>query len=426
MRDDPKTPVQVRDVATGRFYDLEAVAPIAKGGEAWIHKVRGDPSLVAKVYKKRDTDSDSEFEKRRSEVVEKLAVMLANRPRNPTAQHNHESYAWPTAMISRRNDNSVIGFLMPRIGEMKELFQVYNPSSRRLECPYFDYRYLIQTARNICGIMREIHSKNYVVGDVNQKNILVSDRAMVTVIDTDSFQIKDPRTGHLYLCCVRTDGFIAPEATSPGRRDVERTVEQDLFGLAVLVFLLLMEGVHPFSGIDPGVAEPGTIQQRVISGAFAYAPGSKLLPMRTAPGFETLHPELRELFIRCFVDGHSKPDARPSASDWKRALSTAAKELRNCNVNEHHIHGAHLGDTCPWCARVSRGLNDSFPKKSSVKTVSPSLRPPDNKNRPAATSPTPITLTSEPVTTGLLSGKGWAILIGAMVFIVLLIIVLSR
>jgi hypothetical protein len=141
-------------------------------------------------------------------------------------------------------------------------------------------------------------------------------------------------------------------------------VEQDLWGLAAVIFLLLMEGVHPFSGIDSGSAEPGTIQQRVISGEFTYAPGSKLLPMRTAPGFETLHPELRQLFIRCFVDGHSTPNARPSASDWKRALSMAAKELRNCNVNKHHIHGAHLGDACPWCARVARGLNDSFPSAS--------------------------------------------------------------
>jgi len=356
--------VHVRDLSHGRLYQLETTTPVGIGGEAYIYSVQGEPSLVAKVYKRRGGETTDMFTKRLLEAADKLTVMLASRPRNPMEAQGHESYAWPSALIAGPSDCSVIGFLMPRIGGMREVFDFYNPGQRRKTCAYFDYRYLHQTARNIAGIMREVHSKGYIVGYVNQKNILVSDRALVTLIDTDSFQIRDPRTGRLYLCRVRTDGFIAPEVYKTGRVDVERTIEQDLFGLGVVIFLLLMEGVHPFSGRHPGTGEPPTLQQRVVSGDFPYGARSNLRPMGTAPPFDMLHADLRALFRRCFVDGYHDPCARPNAQEWQKALSQATKELRCCGVNEQHFYGAHLGDACPWCARVAGGLRDPFPRRS--------------------------------------------------------------
>ena len=397
-----KQSMRVRDIAHDRFYYLETASPLASGGEAFIYDVRGEPSLVAKIYKQRH-----------EETADKLAVMLANPPKNPTERQGHQSYAWPTALISPPDASAIIGFLMPKITGMRIVFDFYNPGQRRDNCPSFDYRYLLQTARNLAGIMREVHSRGYVVGDVNQKNIYVSDSTLVTLLDTDSFQILDPQTGRLFLCRVQTDGFIAPELFKTRRKDIERTAEQDLFGLAVVIFHLLMEGVHPFSGVDPGPGEPRKAQERIISGDFPYAAGSRLRPMPIAPPFEILHSDLRALFLRCFVDGHSDPRARPTAKEWQQALSKAAQELQCCKVNEQHYYGAHMG-ACPWCERVSRQFKDPFPSKSQVQSNSQA------GNTPEAHSNPPFQFTYNPP-----SGRGkWVI--GVVLVVVFLIVIMMR
>jgi DNA-binding helix-hairpin-helix protein with protein kinase domain len=189
----------------------------------------------------------------------------------------------------------------------------------------------------------------------------VSDSALVTVLDTDSFQFRDPQTGNLHLCRVRTDGFIAPEVYATGRNNIERTVEQDLFGLAVLIFHLLMEGIHPFAGRYQGPGDPPPLQQNVIAGNFPYNPScTTLSPMPTAPPFTMLSATLRALFLRCFIDGHSTPTARPTAKEWQKALHQAAKQLVSCTKSPHHFFDKDL-DGCPWCTRVEMGLADSFP-----------------------------------------------------------------
>jgi len=335
----------------GNLYQLD-VQSVIKGGEARIHRVKGNESVLAKVYINPQQERSS-----------KLTKMLANPPSNPTAKQRHHAYAWPTALLQEANSDAVVGFVMPRMHGMREVADFYNPGMRRRTCAHFNYKYLMQTARNIAGIMSELHSKGYIIGDVSQKNMFVSDGALVTVLDTDSFQFRDPQTGLLYLCRVRTWGFIPPEVSAAGRSNIERTVYEDLFGLAVLVFHLLMEGVHPFACKFNGQGEPPHAQENIISGNFAYRPiSSEFSPMPTAPPFEMLAPELRTLFMRCFVDGHATPAARPTAQEWREALHRASRELVVCTENPHHYFGNHLGIDCPWCARVRRHLRDSFPK----------------------------------------------------------------
>jgi DNA-binding helix-hairpin-helix protein with protein kinase domain len=126
------------------------------------------------------------------------------------------------------------------------------------------------------------------------------------------------------------------------------------------------------------LADPKTPQQRVASGEFTYAPDSRVKPMVTALPFDTLHFVLRALFTQCFVSGHSDPRTRPSAREWQKALDKAAQELRSCTANEKHIYGAHLGNACPWCAKVARGLNDPFPRRVPIR-VQPIAKPPASR-----------------------------------------------
>ena len=122
-----------------------------------------------------------------------------------------------------------------------------------------------------------------------------------------------------------------------------------------------------------------------MAGDFSYAPGSKLPPMATAPPFEILQSDLRALFIRCFVDGHRDPHARPTAKEWQQTLDKAAEDLRVCSAAEQHIYGKHLEDSCPWCARVARGFKESFPSRQLQSEVS--REPAQIKTQTAPTAP---------------------------------------
>src|SRR5208337_1592588 len=144
--------------------------------------------------------------------------------------------------------------------------------------------------------------------------------------------------------------------------------------------------------------EPKTPQERVLAGQFTYAPGTRLKPMVIALPFEILHTDLRTLFIRCFVSGHGDPRTRPTAREWQRALDKAVQELRTCKANEKHVYDAHLGDLCPWCARVARGLPDPFPQRPPVRRQ-PAAQTPARATAPPpppAIGPLPTWATAQP------------------------------
>src|SRR5205807_3008042 len=173
------------------------------------------------------------------------------------------------------------------------------------------------------------------VGDLNESNVLASETALVTLVDTDSFQVRDPQTGTIHRCPVGKPEFTPPELQGKAFRQLDRAPEHDAFGLAVLIFQLLMEGAHPFAGIVPGREDPPPMAERIAAGRFPHRPPRAALfflrrraagprrPNPLAPPFEILHPELRRLFVRCFVAGHRRPRARPGAQEWQRALEHA-------------------------------------------------------------------------------------------------------
>ena len=57
--------------------------------------------------------------------------------------------------------------------------------------------------------MRALHERGYVVGDVNESNILVNRGALVTLIDTDSFQVRSAE--QVYRCRVGKPEYTPPE-----------------------------------------------------------------------------------------------------------------------------------------------------------------------------------------------------------------------
>ncbi|WP_392532463.1 tetratricopeptide repeat protein [Nostoc sp. C117] len=343
---------------------------LGRGGEACVYAVPSDGNLVAKIYHKPTTAH-----------AEKLQAMLANPPENPTASLGHISIAWPEDLLQATDGSKgILGFLMPRIQGMRPIIDFYNPRTRRQHCPLFNYQYLLRTARNLAAAIAALHASGYCIGDVNESNILVSDTALVTLIDTDSFQVTNPTTNVVYRCPVGKPEFTPPELQNKTFAQHDREISHDLFGLAVLLFQLLMEGTHPFSGIFQGAIEPPPYEARIASGHFTYSQQRRVpyLPTPIAPPWEILHPSLQELFVRCFEDGHNNPLLRPSAQTWLSAIAEAEDSLITCTTNPQHRYNNHMR-SCPWCERSVRlGGRDPFPSHRAIEArehLQPRIKP---------------------------------------------------
>jgi hypothetical protein len=350
---------------------LDPALEIGAGGEARVLGVPGDDTLVAKLYREPTLARAA-----------KLARMMEAPPALAGA-----ALAWPVDLLTATNGRFA-GFLMPR-AEGPRLFELYNPVSRRRAAPLCDWGRMHRAGASLATAFEALHGHGYVVGDVNESNILVSpEDASVTLVDADSFQVRDPVTGAVYRSGVGKAEFTPPELQGARFADVDRAPEHDRFGLAVLLFLLLMEGTHPFAQRFEDDAESLPVEARIRSGLYPYARrDDDCKPPRLAPPIETLDAGLQALFRRCFVDGQADPAARPSAAEWRDALTVAEGALRTCDANPQHRFAAHV-PFCPWCHR-RRLLQGRDPFPASVELARATDLPPVALTRPRAVGPSP-------------------------------------
>jgi len=346
--------------STGQSIAL--VEQIASSGEGTVWKTDRN-GYLAKIY------HSSHHER-----VKKLEVMVANPPKEPNSHLNHISFAWPQELLTDRN-GSVLGFLMPEIKDAKELLDVYSPQRRKMLKLEVNWYFLHTTALNIASFIQLIHAKGYVLGDIKPQNILVNNRTLPSIIDTDSFQVRHPNTGEVYRCLVGTEGFTPVELLEKDFHITDQTEVHDRFRLAVIVYLLLF-GAEPFKGKWVKEGDSPAPSELIRQGFWPYAPNSLIQPGPLTIPLNIVHPEIQRCFLRCFNDGHTKPHLRPTAGEWYKALEVAISDLTECDQITNHYYNKSYGK-CYWCDRAAQLGVDIFPGVPRVKiqptaTVAPS------------------------------------------------------
>ena len=321
--------------STGR---LQLGKLIAKGGEGAVYELLGTATSVAKIYHALPSDE-------RRIKLEAMVSMATPRLLSITA--------WPSEVL-KRPDGSVCGFLMPNIKGHKDIHTLYGPRSRRQEFPDADWRFLIRAALNIAKAFATLHEMGCVIGDVNHGGIRVSKDATVKLIDCDSFQIL---VNHRYfLCEVGVENFTPPELQGKPFKGVVRTPNHDNFGLAVMIFNLLMMGRHPFAGRYSGKEEMPV--EKAIS-QFRYVYGgnkaqTQMSPPPLTPPVLVASREIADLWERSFSKG-SVTRARPSAKDWITILTGLERNIATCGKSTNHHFAKDLAN-CPWCPIEASGL----------------------------------------------------------------------
>ena len=345
-------------VLTGRNSGrIQLTKQIASSGEGTVWET-SQKGYLAKQYHQPD-----------GKRGQKLEVMLANPPHEPNHKHKHISFAWPHDLLED-NRGQVVGFLMPMISDSVKLPTIYNPTLRNRKWPEFNWRYLHTAALNIASILQALHQDGYVVGDIKPQNLLVNSQALVSIIDTDSFQVQDPAapTTRIYRCPVGSEGFTPAELLGKDLSRFDQTEVHDRFRLAVIIYLLLF-GEHPFKGEWRGQGDSPQPTELIQKGLWAHSGDSSIKPGRYTIPLDVVHPQLQACFRRCFTEGHQNPQSRPTAQAWAHVLKTALADLKGgfsrktktgqeaaCNGegnvyhafsrSHHRVHGY-----CYWCQR---------------------------------------------------------------------------
>ncbi len=315
---------------------------IASGGEGAVHTVTGEPSLLAKVYKKAPS----------KQTGEKLRVMLTL-----TTPGVRSIAAWPNGILLQ--NGNVAGFLMPKLDKFEPIQHLYNPAQRLKYFARFGWRFVVHAARNCAAAFDEVHKTGCLVGDVNQSNILINTKAEVRLIDCDSFQVS--ASGRDYLCEVGVAHYTSPELQEQNLRSMVRTPNHDRFGLAVLLFQFLFVGRHPYAGVYLGRGDLA-FEDAIRDFRFAYGPRCRSVQMEPpplTPIITDVPTELANLFCRAFERGSERHNTRPTALEWFNTLGQLSKQIRTCSTDPGHEYWDGAGH-CVWCRIANAKGPDYF------------------------------------------------------------------
>jgi len=303
---------------------------IGRGGEGDVHVITDDPSHAVKLY--TVTDLDERRDKVRAMVRANLAA-------------KSDLVAFPVAIVN--SGGRFAGFTMRRITGRKPLHELYSPGARKSAFPRADYRFLVRTAANIARAVGAVHETGCVIGDVNHSGILIADTATVALIDADSFQYVEG--GRRHACRVGVPEYTPPELQGIKLHTVERRVEHDRFGLAVVVFQLLFMGRHPFSGTYSAGEMP--IERAIAEHRFAYS-RQRQVGMRPPPAVPTLS-DMPAPIAAALEEAFSPGGTRPEARQWVQLLTSMEQNLRTCAKSKLHHYSAEASE-CPWCRMESK------------------------------------------------------------------------
>ena len=98
-------------------------------------------------------------------------------------------------------------------------------------------------AYNLAMAVWSVNKAGVVVGDMNPNNIMVDELGQVTLIDTDSFNITNKRTGKIYKCTVGVPEILPPELQGVNLADPKNkfTEQTDGFSLSIHSILFIDE-----------------------------------------------------------------------------------------------------------------------------------------------------------------------------------------
>ena len=368
--------------------DLPISHEIGSGGMGIVYRLGnllGTGNLVAKIFK-NPTDP-------KNPSLAKLQAMMARPPEHIYEVINgvgYTQFAWVRHLIVGEHDE-LIGYAMPELDFDRSLSLnpfMYPREAAKLTAYQQSLNYRVQLCANISALMADLHGHGHAFIDFKEANIRLMPEPstgmdddykgfIVGFIDCDSYRIT-ASDGSVYPSPV-----ISPEMTSPEyheHKDIGLLDEKhDRFVLAIELFKILNNGIHPFYFIPvsdrlKNAAHRNTdqfIKERLY--AYGLQPQPEIAPLKNS-----IHvcwdDQTRAMFDKAFLSTH--PTDRPSAAEWENHLRGLVqhrqfKVCENYPNDASHIH--FVGKPCHRCLFLTvpnNPLTTPVPAISAAATTS--------------------------------------------------------
>ncbi|WP_400996681.1 hypothetical protein [Agromyces sp. GXQ0307] len=270
-------------------------ALLGEGGEGAVYEA--DRKTVVKIFDK------GHLTRHRKEKIE----LLVSRQLRGTGM------CIPTALVTNSR-GEFVGYAMPKASGREFQRTIFNKRKFAKEFPGWKKADLVDVCIAFLEQVQYLHSMNIVLGDINPKNLMVDDRKNVFIIDADSWQLEG------YPCPVGTPMFTSPRMLGKTYSGDLRTMEDELFAVATMLFMIVMTGQFPYirTGTD------GDMVQLIKEGNFAFQYENR--NNKDQPDgdwkymWSHIHKPVKDLFWHTFHREGKRYSRRPTATEWLDAF----------------------------------------------------------------------------------------------------------
>ncbi len=315
---------------TEKHYHIRLVTPLiengneAKGGEGTLYVTdqkyyiakNTQVPVVAKIYHK---------ELRTPDRYRKILYMVTN----PVKMRN---VCWPINALFD-SENNFVGFTMIQAPQEclqlgSSIFKIGQPAVREKYFSSWQKIDLVKVALTVAKTMETLHKNNILMGDINPCNFLINPQRSgeVYFVDCDSYQVGE------FPCPVGREEFthpgIADRLGAGGKVEYGtfmRTLDDEQYSLAILLFSILMNGHHPCDS-----KEQNNLPLAMKNKEFPYSKSWRVVP---DPGcwkmWKNMPKRIRDPFEATFKEWKTT-----SAEDWRKLLSSYQYLIKNngfCN-----------------------------------------------------------------------------------------------
>ncbi|MCH3960188.1 MAG: zinc-ribbon domain containing protein [Selenomonas sp.] len=265
---------------------------VAAGGEGIIYTTNS--ASVAKIYKQKNNTLRK---------YEKIKCMLSK-------NIAYEGICYPIEALYNEQ-KEFVGYLMPEAKGRELQKSIFIKPLFLKHFPGWKKRDTVELCITIMEKIKYLHDRNIILGDINPANILVVSPREVYFVDTDSYQIEG------FPCPVGTATYTAPEIQRKNFTTFLRTMGNENFAVATLLFMIMLPGKPPYSqqGGDDLV-------NNIIRMDFSY-PFGESSNKKTPDGpwryiWSHLTYDLKSAFYNTFRQGgeYSAEETRQSVDEW--------------------------------------------------------------------------------------------------------------
>lgn len=291
----------------------------ASGGEGTVYSLPGNDKILIKVYKEQTLQDPVKLDELRQRITAMSSIQ---------ACRSMDFLAWPIMPVCNKQ-KQIIGFAMRRC-EGKSFLSLRGAENVSRNFPGWDRKHLALVAMDFLRKVKLLRQYGVQINDFNPANFLVDQKGKVSFIDCDSFQIS-PRGKNVSITRTFFPSHCPPELLkNKALLGQVRNIHQLEFGTAIILFNLLMCGLHPYSYYDPANKSAcGNPDENLLKGRCPLGRGAGCrLPVGNWYNlWSWLTKNTKEAFINTFREGHGNPAMRTSLDDWERHLTQLLFEM---------------------------------------------------------------------------------------------------